>query len=66
MPNRSKGRGQTKSRPWSSRLALDVGLTTPPLKNLYCYEIFRAHRGGHPHGVVTPVKMKKKKIVIHG
>jgi hypothetical protein len=62
MPDRSKGRGQTKCSPWSSRLGVGRGtnnatpekctVTKPP-------EPMEDHGGGQePHRVVAPVEKK--------
>jgi hypothetical protein len=54
-PDWSKGGGQTECSPWSSRLAVGRGVTTPPRKML----LSRNHGGGQdPHRVVAPVKKK--------
>jgi hypothetical protein len=54
MPDRSKGRGQMKCSPWSSRLWFG---------EIHYYENFRAYGGGQdPQRVVAPVKKNKHTV----
>jgi hypothetical protein len=59
MPDRSKGRGQTKCSPWSSRLGVRCGANNPTPGKINCYKTSEAYGGGQdPHRVVAPVKKK--------
>jgi hypothetical protein len=61
MPNRSKGKGQTKRSPWSSRVGFGLGANNPTLeKSNLLRNLQRTYGGGHdPQRVVAPVKKKK-------
>jgi hypothetical protein len=53
MPDRSKDMSQTKCSPWSSRLGVGHGATTPPQKNL----LLRNHgKAQDPNRVAASVK----------
>jgi hypothetical protein len=60
-PDGSKGRGQNKWSPWSSRLGVQVGLRTPPRKNI----VLGNHGGSQdPYNRVVP-PVNKKNIQIY-
>jgi hypothetical protein len=64
MPYRSKGKGQTKCSPWSSRLGVGREAKHPtPEKSTVAKspEPMEEHHGGgqDPHRDVAPVKKKK-------
>jgi hypothetical protein len=64
MPERSKGRGQTKCTLWSSRLGVGLGAnnSTPERSTVTKLPepMEEDHgRGQDPHRVVPPVKKKK-------
>jgi hypothetical protein len=61
MPDRSKGRGQTKCSPWSSRLEVGRGANNPtPEKSTVTKPpepMEEDHGGGQdPHRVLAPVR----------
>jgi hypothetical protein len=59
MPDRSKGMGQKKHSPWSSRLGVVRGANNPTLEEIYCYGTSRGYEGGQdPHRIVAPVKKR--------
>jgi hypothetical protein len=65
MPDRSKGRGQTKCSYWSSRLGVGRGANNPTPENSTATkppEHMEEDHGGRqdPQRVVAPVKKKKK------
>jgi hypothetical protein len=68
LPSRSKGKGQTKPSPWSSRLGVGrVANKSTPEKSTIAKTpepMVEGCRGGqNPHRVVAPIKeMNKKKI----
>jgi hypothetical protein len=69
MPDSSKGRGQMKCSPWSSRLRVGHGTNNPNPKNVLLIETSESGGGQDPNRVVVPaveVEEKKKKVsVIH-